>query len=318
MRRILVPLDGSSPAESIIPDACDLAGRKGEIVLLHVIRTPIHDPGTGPFSGKSPVQGSEDYLLAQAIALRKAGYDAKHYTHVSANVSAAIDEAAVMYNVDMTACSTHGRGPGGRLLHGGIAWRMVAQSRVPVLLRHIEETNPQIERNREARVLVPLDGSQYAEKALPLAADLVKQWHGTLDLVRVVETVPPAAAYGVVADMELSYEAQEGEARTYLRETAAEIGLPGQTHTLFGSAIQDLKEFVLKNDISHVIMASHGRTALSRVILGSVADQLVHALRCPIIVVPALASVRADDHKVVQIGAAQAKESAETTAGALR
>jgi nucleotide-binding universal stress UspA family protein len=86
-------------------------------------------------------------------------------------------------------------------------------------------------------------------------------------------------------------------------------GLEGDVHTVtkIGSVVSRLVDFSLKQRISHVVMASHGRTALSRVILGSVADNLIHELRCGIVVIPALAAGRLEEHPALLSGAAIAR-----------
>jgi nucleotide-binding universal stress UspA family protein len=80
------------------------------------------------------------------------------------------------------------------------------------------------------------------------------------------------------------------EAHTYLARVAASI--EGEVHTEVGvgAIVDHLTAHVHRLVITDVVMASHGLTGLSRVILGSVADALIHRLRCPVIVVPALAA----------------------------
>jgi nucleotide-binding universal stress UspA family protein len=295
--RILVPLDGSPEGEQIIPDALALAGRSGEIVLLHVIRSQAFDHGTGGYSGQTAVKGSEKYLEHIAAPLREQGRKVQKLTYLSADASAAIDDAAKVYDVDMIACATHARGPLGRLLHGGVAWKAVANSNVPVVLRHPDEISRGERATQEevTKVLVPLDGSTYAEKALPLASDLALQWEAALVLVHVV---PPASNPAHRPASELHRERVYEEASSYLRNVA--LTLPGKvdTQAVFGHVVDSIVQTVESEQPSHVVMASHGRTGLSRVILGCVADELVGLVRCPIIVIPALAQERTERYQV--------------------
>jgi len=57
-----------------------------------------------------------------------------------------------------------------------------------------------------------------------------------------------------------------------------------------GGVVEDLIQCAKREKVTDIVMASHGRTGLSRVILGSVADELVHRLELPVIVVPSLAA----------------------------
>ncbi|HCG00853.1 MAG TPA: hypothetical protein DEV93_09965, partial [Chloroflexi bacterium] len=78
----------------------------------------------------------------------------------------AIDTGIRVYHPDMVASSTHGDGPLVRLLHGGVAWRALAGSYVPILVRHTN-ASPAYRSifAPEPRIMVPLDGSEHAEKA---------------------------------------------------------------------------------------------------------------------------------------------------------
>jgi nucleotide-binding universal stress UspA family protein len=294
MRRILVPLSGSPLGEAILADACDLAGDNGELVLLHIIPSVATNRGTGHFSGPDALKGSESYLESVAAPLRARGFTVKKLTEVRANLSAAIDEAAVESDVEMVAVATHGRGPGGRILHGGVAWKALANSRVPVFLRHVENEPGPSEAPQPYQVMVPLDGSEYSEKALPVAERLSLQWNAPLSIVRVVEPIPPAAAAvaGVRADQAKEIEQVEA----YLVSVSAALGGNVRTSTQIGPVVSRIVAFARKHQISHIVIASHGRTALSRVVLGSVADDLIHELRCGIIVIPALAPGRLEEH----------------------
>lgn len=316
MRRILVPLDGSPLAERILADACDLAGHSGELILLHVVRTPISARGVDGFHGKNVTAAAEEYLAARAKELRPLGLTVHTRVVMRADASAAIDEAAAQYNADLIACATHGRGPGGRLVHGGVAWRAIGQSKVPVLVRHITDSESTAS-DREARpfaIMVPLDGSRFAEKAIPLAERLSLKWGAAIWLARVVEPVSTVAAFGYAAVEVPEDPGAVNEAKRYLDDVAARLrqenGLEVHTYVAGGSTVDALTSLAREQEISHVVMSTHGRSALSRVLLGSVADDLVHKLNLPIILIPALAPGRLEDHEANPIKVVE-KASAE-------
>lgn len=294
MRRILIPLDGTPFGEAVLSDACDLAGHNGELCLLHVIASPTTNRGTGPFTGRDALKASETYLESVAGPLRSRGFAVIKRTVVRSPLSAAIDEAEVECQAEMVAIATHGRGPGGRMLHGGVAWKALANCTVPVFLRHIGTDVPKDEQPQQFRVMVPLDGSEYSEKAIPVAERLSLKWNAPLSLVRVAEAVPlgAIAVVGAPSDQALAVEQVEAYLASVSRTLAGDI----RTASLHGAVVPELVAFAGEHRISHVIMASHGRTALSRVILGSVADDLVHDLTCRIVVIPALAAGRLEEH----------------------
>jgi nucleotide-binding universal stress UspA family protein len=287
MRRILVPLNGSAFAESILPDALRLAAPDGELVLVRDASKPEIDDVTGKFSESAAVDHAEDYLENLARKLHSEGVAVRAQTMVMGNPSDAIDEAIRLVKPDVVACATHGRTPLQRLLWGGVVWKALTHSSVPVLLRHPYRPGEQPAPFPEPmlrRVMVPLDGSELAEKALPLAQQLATDGHGSVHLVRVTYEQPQDK----LMPPDPSRLGQEVE--NYVNDIAQNWLGEVETHVMVGPVVDSLVRAVGEWDITDVVMASHGRSGLSRVILGSVADALIHRLHCPVIVVPALAA----------------------------
>jgi nucleotide-binding universal stress UspA family protein len=198
----------------------------------------------------------------------------------------AIEEAIVLLEPDMVACATHGRSPLQRLLRGSVVWKALTHSNVPVLLRHPYAPGEQPAKFPEAmlrQIMVPLDGSGLAERALPLAQQLATEGHGRVHLVRIASDRPQGM-------MPLEARALGQEAESYLTRIVQNWIGDVEIHVAAGPVVDGLVEAVREWGITDVIIASHGRSGLSRVILGSVADGLIHRLHCPIIVVPALAA----------------------------
>jgi nucleotide-binding universal stress UspA family protein len=278
-----------------LPDSRRLAGPDGEIVLLHDVNHPSHDPRIWPNGTNKQAEEAKVYLEAQAQALNAQGIKTQVQTVVLNDISLSIDEAARIFHVDVIACATHGRGPVGRLVRGGVAWRMLAHSAVPVLLRHFEGAEEAEAESDLAprRILVPLDGSPLAETAVPLATKLAQEWNAQVFLLWVIPDLPPASyPYGRLYLAPRNYEAESREAREYLDGLAAKMPVDVHTQVVLGGVIDSLVTMVGDLSISDIVMASHGRTGLSRVIVGSIADALVHRLTCPILIVPAIAAKR--------------------------
>jgi nucleotide-binding universal stress UspA family protein len=292
MRRVLVPLDGSSLAASILPDARQLAGEGGELIL---IRDPIGSVGGRAGLAPSAAEALQEVLIdleAQAALLRDQGVTVETHALVMIDPAYAIGTATHIYGADMVACATHGRGPSGRLVRGGVAWRALADSPVPVLIRHADaDAESQSIVARKGRILVPLDGSTNAEKALPLAQELAQEWQSEVWLVHVVAHFPitELPQTGIAPDAATDRQAEQ-EARAYLDSLAAHLSGEVHIHVLFGSVSERLINAAQAWDVSHIVMTSHGRTGWSRVLLGSVADALIEHLHCPIIVIPSRAA----------------------------
>ncbi len=290
MRRILVPLDGSHLAAQILHDARRLAGSDGEVIL-------VSDTGRADvFQQHEAVRTRHRYLETKVQELREHGVKARSEVLAIGDPAVTVDTAARLYDVDMIACATHGRGPLGRLRHGSVAWKAVANSPAPILLRHVDETLwppdwTEYVPLSQRRILVPLDGSPLAESALSVARELAAEWQAGLWLVHVVNQMFPIIEVPLVS-LELrahreSVDAQR-EMHAYLQHIARD--LKGEVHISFvlGDPNRALVEATDNWSITDVVMTSHGRTGLSRVILGSVADALVQHLQLPILIIPAL------------------------------
>jgi nucleotide-binding universal stress UspA family protein len=131
-------------------------------------------------------------------------------------------------------------------------------------------------------ILVPLDGSTFAESALPLALALSLKTKATLHLLTVVEPIP-AFAYE-------EWEAAAKEwAEDYLANAASRVSASagGKVATALRTShvVEALVSEVRSAKADLVVMATHGRGALSRAWLGSVADGFMRQAEVPVIYV---------------------------------
>lgn len=143
------------------------------------------------------------------------------------------------------------------------------------------------------RIMVPLDGSARAERALPVAANIAKATGGAVILTRV-ETIPmqyaPAGVPAVVPPLDVeAMEAERAEFVTYLSDLAGSIAqlsnVPTEKVVLTGSPAQSILAVVSTARADLVVMTSHGRTGFSRWLLGSVAEQIAHYAPVPVLIV---------------------------------
>lgn len=293
LRSILVPLDGSRQSTR----ALELAARlpAGELVLLHVAPDDLMIfPGLSPVNQQAESQDMRSELEALAAPLRSP----ERSVVVEVRFGNAADEildAAV--DCSLIVMTTHGRGAAGRILFGSTADRVSRSSTAPTLLvRAGAETLP-----APARLVVPLDGSERAEQALPVATNLARALSLPLHLVRAVglDDVRTMIHEQRMAEQERSDpdsvehtydEARaltEERATSYLTETARpleESGLEVRTSLLQGTAVFEILAAVRPDDI--LVMTSHGRQGFRRWMLGSVAEKLVRESPAPVLLVP--------------------------------
>ncbi len=139
------------------------------------------------------------------------------------------------------------------------------------------------------RILVPLDGSPFSENALPLAVELARLQGAEIHLARShlpIAVMPTPGDFSLPA-YEPAWDEESREAsRAYLEERAARIresGVPANAVLLDGRAARALEEHVRSEGISLVVATTHGRGGLSRVVQGSVVDDLVRLVNVPVL-----------------------------------
>lgn len=140
-KRVLVPLDGSELAESIMPLLLEIAGPLDMAIVLFRVLEPL----TPVITDGMPIvvddlaarrRAAEEYLAPIAIRLRTRGIDVSSEIRVG-RADEQILVAARELGVDLIAMSTHGRGGVGRLLFGSVAEQVLRHAEVPVfLMRH--------------------------------------------------------------------------------------------------------------------------------------------------------------------------------------
>jgi nucleotide-binding universal stress UspA family protein len=131
-------------------------------------------------------------------------------------------------------------------------------------------------------VLVPLDGSPLAERALPYAAVLARASEARLLLVRVVPV--PTSSNG----HKFSQSPQVHEAELYLRDVAARVKHPYvvESAVFTGDPADSIVDEIALRQVDVVVMSTHGRSGLGRWVYGSVADQIMRRANVPVLLVP--------------------------------
>lgn len=144
-------------------------------------------------------------------------------------------------------------------------------------------------------ILVPLDGSMFAEQALPIARGIVSRIGAGAKLQLVLVHVPTPVRYvdgGAIFDENLENQIREYE-QNYLDQVAKNLALgPDVSVTAvmlsgkIGRVDEALHDHIVDTGVNLVVMATHGRGPLTRFWLGSVADKLIRQSVKPILLVP--------------------------------
>ena len=128
-------------------------------------------------------------------------------------------------------------------------------------------------------ILVPLDGSIFAEAALAPATDLARQAGATLVLLRAAEAHTLPMADPIEAQVDVMDEAQEYLAAARARLLTAGVGNV-EISAWYGPAVEAIVEAARYRHADLIVMSSHGRSGLSRLVLGSVAESVLRPPRC--------------------------------------
>ena len=296
---ILVPLDGTDLAKEILPYVSQLA-MKGNtpLVLLTVVDTDDIEYPTGSTGEREPVHR---YQIEEAVRLQALGQlnemlAGLHTEGVQAEARTAtgspaseIVQAAADAGCGLIAMSTRGRNAIGRGILGSVTDKVLHSSGVPVMTFTPSATNDREEdATTLSTVVLPLDGSELAEAALPYAEGLARVLSLDILLVRVVRTGYPFSFPEMAATLPDTTEVVVREATAYISGVAQDLrnkGLSVRTQVLRGAPAIALLELAQATPQNLIVMTSHGRSGLSRWMLGSVAEALVRGSGDPVLIV---------------------------------
>lgn len=297
MRSILVPLDGSSFAERVLPLAVQLAEGHGASIRLALVHTP--HPIVGGEAGPGVVPDFDlrareaEYLTSQADTIDPDKRGMVSTVHLDGDPGPALEAEVRRASVDLVVMATHGRGAFSRFWLGSVADYLVRHLEVPVLLIRPGQEAGSDSHYPFRHVLVPLDGSTLAEQAIEPALALAGGGSSTpplLTLVTVVEPVlgvgEPGLPFAVPIEPRL-FDEHRRAAEARLQVVASRLAARGivvntavATDPGVAGAIVSEAERAGAGLIS---MMTHGDRGLRRLVLGSVADKVLRGATMPIL-----------------------------------
>jgi nucleotide-binding universal stress UspA family protein len=298
LNTILVPLDGSPLAETALDPAMLLAKRFDATLLLVRTLFPEEPPEGDKRSPRfAATHDAQRYLKSIADYLSSEGIVAQTVILPMEAAEGIIDEAEFS-RVDLIVMTTHGRKGISALLHPSVTWRVLRQTNAPILACKCASEDdpaapslhlPRFMTDPKAPILVPLDGSLQAEAVLPIAQELARVFGNRLLLVRAGEQ--PYIAGGIIGYEAVLAEAVKwslDEAESYLKRKAMELastGLEVEIATAVGGAATFIQEVAEERQVGLIIIASHGRGWLGRLVLGSVAQRILQEVDMPVLLV---------------------------------
>jgi nucleotide-binding universal stress UspA family protein len=136
-------------------------------------------------------------------------------------------------------------------------------------------------------ILVPTDFSDYAAYALDYATELAKTLQARLTLLYVFHVSTLALGEAPPAVFDDTLQAMETNARQQTQKALARVlkaGLQGDSLIVEGTPFQTIIETAKSQDVDLIVMGTHGRTGLTHILMGSVAERVVRMAPCPVLV----------------------------------
>ena len=294
--KILIPLDGSKTAETVLPYAHFLAASlKTPVELLSVVdvaEIASHVPADRARHLDTLIdegmRHSEAYLKSVAATL--AGVSVSCTVENGRAEDVIVERAAADKNTLITM-ATHGRSGLNRWLLGSIAEKVLRGAGNPLLLLRAREEERTHDQARINSVAVPLDGSELAESVLPTVIDLARRLDLEIILFRAYNipyySYSGADAYAINLD-ELLAEAKQ-DVSEYLDKKATEIKKSGIEKVSYvvreGFTADEIISFAKTKPATLIAMCTHGRSGVKRWVLGSITETVVRHSDDPILVV---------------------------------
>ena len=270
--RIVTPLDGSLTAEAILPQVRRLARKTdAEIILVQAVPVTGVDGGESVFH--AAVHAATEYLAGVQQRLDAAGFRTRVLVRAGEAAETVLGAIAET-RANLLAIATHGRTGAHRLVVGSVAERLLRSTPVPVLaLRPFwsYEVLPEggIEAQPFRSLLVPVGSGGLSLCVLPHAVEWARLFHARV-------TVLHAQAPG------------EEISKTVVPDVAARFRLEGiETSALLetGDPVERIVSACRSQEADLAILSTHGRAGLSRLVLGSVTEEVLRRARVPLLIV---------------------------------
>jgi len=285
-KTMLVLLDGSELAELVLEYAQELSGRLHiNLELLHVCDP--HEAEQLPMRRAYMEHMAEVMCTkAQEVSSQYGGEALSECIRAQGNVvvgdpAEEILKYAHAGDVDLVMLSTHGRSGIGSWDLGGVASKVIHALHTPIWLVPSELREEVILDTLPRRTLVvPLSGSKQSETVIPHAVAVARQRGGESELVFLYVDDPD---YIVVSRSALQdREEHRARMKAYLdgvAESVRDDGLAARGEILIGNPAATIIEFLKDNPAQLIAMATRGRRGLSRMVFGSVTENVVHLVK---------------------------------------
>lgn len=279
-RKILVAVDGSESSKNAFRQACRIS-REDKSWITVVTTIPIYEDQFETLRSREKVSSilrEEGERILSDIKRVAAEEDAFIRPRLEeGSPSETIIDIADEGNFDLIVMGRCGKTRLERALVGSVTARVIGYSQRDIL---VVPTGCSVEWET---ILLPTDGSRYSGYAAEKAIDLARSYNGNLETISVVDV--PAEFY---ADAPKVAEDLIRQAKTYVEDVkkkAEEQGIGVKTYVREGEAYRIITDFAREEKVSLIVMGSHGKTGVRRLLMGSVAEKVIGYAPCPVLIV---------------------------------
>lgn len=319
MNTILVPLDGSTVAEQVLPTVRQLASvLNARVRLLRVVtEREAEQEYTQRFDAQTtdtPTTSLDRILISRRlVGEQAAAYLAGHlgtfcqdsipvdYEVRIGDPAAMIVAVAARIQATLIAMGTHGYGGLRRWALGSVSDKVMRSAMSPVVLvRSVAHPSPSEHPLR--RVLVSVDGSEASFQALALGHDLARRADAQLVLVTAIHGAYPAVAWlGLRQDASLADRQAAATAKLdAIADTLRHELLSIRTIVAAGDTAEVIALLAKRRPADLIIMAAHSDDKPHRWGVKSVVNDVLHATTAPLLLVPAAPESSADSSVIVR------------------
>lgn len=278
-KKILVAVDGSESGNNALREAFKLANdEKCWITVTSVVP---------PYEGDIDLTGVKDVRKAMQKPCEDALAEARKIAETERALIKTVCEEGETYerivdladaeNCDVIVVGRRGRRHFERALVGSVTARVIGHTQRDVL---VVPNNTAL---GWKKILVATDGSKYSAAAVDKAIAFAKSYGGGLVVVSVVDVPTEFYAEAPKAVEDMIRKAKEYTAA--VRKQAEAAGVKAETFIGEADAYQAIVKLAADQGVNMIVVGSHGRTGLRRLLMGSVTEKVIGHAPCPVLIV---------------------------------
>ena len=285
LEKLLLSTDGSEFSEGAVREAVKLAKiGSSKLFVLSVIETNPEFEVLAPQIVEKEEEQTRDRLEQVKSKAAKEGVECEIIARHTESPFQAIIEEAEKKQADMIIMGRRGRTGIRRLLMGSVTAKVIGYSPCNVLVV------PRLAEIKYEKILVATDGSKYSAAAASEAIGIAKRCGAELFIISVVPT-ETASPFDIVHsemqhEMIAQKEFRDGEKNVNdLLVIAKQEGVKVEGHIIQGRPYEAIVENAREKGADLIVMGSHGRTGMERLLMGSVTERVVGNADCSVLVV---------------------------------